>query len=145
VGDALRKRDLAARLERLYRDLWREFHRGDEDDLRQHERDLLSHLPTRGTVPLTWLSSHLLLPKSTASVLVKDLERRGYLTRRRRPDNERELAISLTPMGRRTVARYTVLNVQHLEQALSTVDDAELERALSLLEEIVSRHRASSQ
>jgi DNA-binding MarR family transcriptional regulator len=38
---------------------------------------------------LNELAAHLGLPKSSASVLAKDLERRGFLVRRRHPDDER--------------------------------------------------------
>ena len=97
------------RFERAYRRVWGALHRGDEPGLSQHERQLLHHVPAAGGVALTDLARHLALPKSTASVVVKDLERRGFVRRRRDARDERRLAIVLTAEGRRRVAADTVL------------------------------------
>ena len=58
---------------------------------------------------LTALARHLALPKSTASVVVKDLERRGFVERARDARDERRLAIVLSAEGRARVADDTVL------------------------------------
>ncbi len=127
------------RLERVYRALWAGLHRGDEAGLRQPERDVLAHIPADRSVPLTWLTTHLLLPKSTASGLVKSLERQGLVTRERRAGNERELAITLTPEGARQVSAHTVLDLGRLAAALDGIDAGRLEAALATLEAIATR------
>jgi MarR family transcriptional regulator, organic hydroperoxide resistance regulator len=109
------------RFERAYRRLWGALHRGDEPGLSQHERQLLHHVPAAGGVALTDLARHLALPKSTASVVVKDLERRGFVRRRRDARDERRLAIVLTAEGRRRVAGDTVLEPKPLAQALDAL------------------------
>jgi len=116
----------------LYGRLWAALHRGDEaEGLGQHERSLLAHVGSG--VSLTWLAGHLLLPKSTASVLVKDLERRGYLRRERDPGDERRLRITLTPDGERTMAADTVLEPAALSAALEVLTPADRARLLRLL------------
>src|SRR3954452_5098155 len=105
----------SARYELAYRRVWGALHRGDEADLGQHERQLLHHVPAEGGVALSSLARHLALPKSTASVLVKDLERRGFVRRAR---DERRLAIVVTGEGRRRVAADTVLEPAPLARAL---------------------------
>jgi DNA-binding MarR family transcriptional regulator len=45
------------------------------------------------------LSEELLLSPATLSPLLKRLEASGYVTRKRVPDDERSLAVSLTPSG----------------------------------------------
>jgi DNA-binding MarR family transcriptional regulator len=72
-------------------------------------------------VALIDLARHLALPKSTASVVVKDLERRGFVRRRRDARDERRLAIVLTAEGRRRVAADTVLEPEPLAQALDAL------------------------
>jgi DNA-binding MarR family transcriptional regulator len=122
--------------EELYRRLWAALHRGDEaEGLGQHERALLAHVGSG--VSLTWLARHLLLAKSTASVLVKDLERRGYLRRERDPGDERRLRITLTPAGERAVAADTVLEPAGLAAAMETLEPAERTRLLALLDRLV--------
>ena len=112
------------RFERAYRRIWGALHRGDEPGLSQHERQLLHHVPAEGGVALTDLARHLLLPKSTASVAVKDLERRGFVRRRRDARDERRLAIVLTGEGRRRVEADTVLEPEALAGALAGLDPA---------------------
>src|SRR4051794_26018837 len=88
------------RYEVAYRRVWGALHRGDEAGLGQHERQVLHHVPVEGGVALSWLARHLALPKSSTSVLVKDLERRGFVRRARDARDERRLAIVLTEAGR---------------------------------------------
>ena len=136
-------RELAVRLERVYRELWQELHRRDDEDLRQHEAQLLSHVPEEGGVTLGWAAGHLLIPKSTASVLVRSLEERGLVRRTRRPDNQRELAITLTPEGARRAAASTVLDTAALAEALARVGPERVEAALDTLAEVLRARRAS--
>lgn len=147
MGGALTDREaaaaLAVRLERIYRDLWGELHRPDEEGLRQHEAQLLSHVPEEGGVTLTWVAGHLLLPKSTASVLVRSLEERGLVRRERRPGNQRELAITLTPEGARRVAAATLLDTAALAEALGRLSRKRVEAALDTLDEVLRARRAT--
>jgi DNA-binding MarR family transcriptional regulator len=73
----------AEQFEDAYRRVWTELNRSDDPDLSQHERQLLHHIPATGGVTLGWLAGHLALPKSSTSVLIKSLERRGFVTRKR--------------------------------------------------------------
>jgi DNA-binding MarR family transcriptional regulator len=113
-------------------------HRGDEADLSQHERNLLHHVPAEGGVQLGHLAWHLALPKSTASTLVKDLERRGFLTRRRDPADERRLAITLTPLGHERVRADSVLDRTGLAAALAALPAGEREALVEAMEKVAA-------
>lgn len=125
--------------DKLYGRLWRALRRREADDLSQHEMQLLHHVPAAasGSVTLQQLAQHLALPKSTASMLVKDLERRGFLRRSRNPRNERELAIVLTDLGAARVAADTVLDPAGLAAALAQLSKKERRRMLEALEHLV--------
>jgi DNA-binding MarR family transcriptional regulator len=124
--------------ERLYGRLWRALRRREADDLSQHEIQLLHHVPGpgNGSISLNHLAHHLALPKSTASVLVKDLERRGFLRRARNPRNERELAIVLTDEGAARVAADTVLDPLELSAALGALSTEERRAMLGALDHL---------
>ena len=124
------------RFERAYRRLWGALHRGDEPGLSQHERQLLHHVPASGGVALMDVARHLALPKSTASVIVKDLERRGFVRRRRDRNDERRLAIVLTAEGRRRVAADTVLEPDRLARALAALPEARRVALLDAVEQL---------
>jgi DNA-binding MarR family transcriptional regulator len=122
------------RFERAYRRVWMSLHRGDEPTLSQHGRQLLHHVPAEGGIALTALAKHLALPKSTASVVVKDLERRGFVKRARDARDERRLAIVLSPEGRARVAADTVLEPDALARALAALDAERRAQLLQALE-----------
>ncbi|TMM40212.1 MAG: winged helix-turn-helix transcriptional regulator [Actinobacteria bacterium] len=113
------KGSAAEHFETLYRRVWGALNRPDAPDLSQHERQLLHHVPADGAVSLTWLAEHLALPKSTASMVVKSLGRRGFVERARDPADERRLAIVLTERGKARVGEDTVLDPEALKVALA--------------------------
>ncbi len=126
----------AERFERAYRRIFGALRRPDDVDLTQHEASLLAHIPPEGGVPLTWLAGHLALPKSTTSVLVKDLERRGFLRRRRDDLDERRLSIVLTDQGRERVTLDTVLDPARLAASLGAMTAAQRSALLHGLEQL---------
>jgi DNA-binding MarR family transcriptional regulator len=129
------------RFEAAYRQIWFAFNRSDDPDVSQHERQLLHHVPASGGVALGWLAHHLALPKSTTSVLVKDLERRGFVHRRRDPGDERRLAVVLTAKGRRRVAADTVLVPDRLGAALGALPVTTRRALLAGMERLAAQSR----
>jgi DNA-binding MarR family transcriptional regulator len=129
----------AEQFEQLYGRLWAALRRREQSDLSQHELQLLHHVPaprTGESISLNHLARHLALPKSTASVVVKELERRGFLRRARNPRNERELAIVLTDLGAERVAADTVLDPAGLTAALTALQPEERRSMLAALEHL---------
>jgi DNA-binding MarR family transcriptional regulator len=122
------------RFERAYRRVWGALHRGDDPELSQHERQLLHHVPTEGGIALNALAAHLALPKSTASVVVKDLERRGFVKRARDERDERRLAIVLSDAGAARVRADTVLEPDRLARALAELPEPVRAQLLSHFE-----------
>jgi DNA-binding MarR family transcriptional regulator len=127
------------RFQTAYRRLWLQLRRGDDPDLSEHERQLLHHIPAGAPgVPLGTLADHLGLPRSSASVLVKGLARRGFVRRARDRHDERRLALVLTAAGARRVAADTVLDGARLDAALAALDRAERDALLAGLERLAA-------
>ena len=112
--------------------------KGDVDDLSQHERQLLHHVSDKRGIPLGIVANHLGIPKSSASERVKSLERRGFLTRRRDPDDERRLSIVLTDMGVARVKRDGVLDLVRLAAALKKISAEDKKALLAALERLAA-------
>jgi DNA-binding MarR family transcriptional regulator len=75
-------------------------------------------------------------------VVVKDLERRGFLRRARDTRDERRLAIVLTGAGAERVRADTVLDPERLGRALAALPEAargELLRGLEALTDAAER------
>jgi DNA-binding MarR family transcriptional regulator len=111
----------AEQFDQLYGRIWRAFFKADDEDLTQHERQLLHHIGSERGTALRAVADHLGLPKSSASERVKSLERRGFLTRRRDTRDERRLAIVLTAAGIARVSRDSVLDLGRLAAALRKI------------------------
>jgi DNA-binding MarR family transcriptional regulator len=129
-------RSQAEQFEESYRRVGDALARPDDPDLSSHERQLLHHIPVQDGVPLTWLARHLALPKSTTSVLIKDLAARGFVRRTRDDRDERRLALVLTGKGRRRVEQDRVLEPRLLAEALASLPQttrAALVRAMERL------------
>ena len=129
---------IAEQFDVLYSSLWRAFFKPEAADLSQHERQLLHHVPAVRGIPLGDVSNHLGIPKSSASEQVKSLERRGFLRRRRDPDDERRLSIVLTKKGQERVASDSVLDLDRLTAALKKLSPMERVALLAGLERLTA-------
>jgi DNA-binding MarR family transcriptional regulator len=119
--------------------VWLHLRRGDDPDLSEHERQLLHHIPARPPgVTLGEVADHLALPRSSASVLVKDLARRGFVRRARDRVDERRLALLLTAEGARRVAADSVLDPERLDAALAVLDPDARTALVEALERIAA-------
>jgi DNA-binding MarR family transcriptional regulator len=131
------RRSAADRFESAFRVCWAALHSPADPEFAPNELELLRHVGDEPDgVALTWLAGHLGWPKSTTSVLVKDLERRGLVARRRRADDERRLAIALTPRGSARVAADRILEPGRLAAALRILSPAVREQLLEGLEQL---------
>jgi DNA-binding MarR family transcriptional regulator len=138
-GPTHARRSAADRFESAYRQCSSALHSPADPDVSSHELELLRHVGAeREGVALTWLAKHLGWPKSTTSVLVKDLERRGLLARARRDDDERRLAIALTVKGSARVAGDRVLEPRRLAAALRALSPVVREQLLDGLEHLAA-------
>ena len=128
----------AEQFDQLYGRLWRAFFKADVEDLSQHELQLLHHVGDERGVPLGVVARHLGIPKSSASERVKSLERRGFLTRRRDPADERRLSIVLTEAGAARVRRDSVLDLVRLAAALRKISAEDRKALLASLERLAA-------
>jgi DNA-binding MarR family transcriptional regulator len=125
------------RFEAAYGRVWMHLRRGDDGDLSEHERQLLHHIPAAPPgVPLGDVARHLALPNSSASVLVKDLARRGFVRRTRDRRDERRLALVLTSRGAARVAADSVLDPERLAGALAALGAGERRALVAALERV---------
>ncbi len=76
-----------------------ELSKAGHPDIEPCHGDLFACLFKDGPLPLTELAKRSGRSKSTISVMVAHLERKGYLQKTKDPSNARSRIISLTPMG----------------------------------------------
>jgi DNA-binding MarR family transcriptional regulator len=128
----------AKRFDDLYRRLWAMLARHADEGLPHRAREALHHVPARDGISLSDLAKHLALPRSSTSVLVKELGRRGLVTRARDPADERKLAIVLTGAGARLLAADSVLQPERLAAALGALPPPRRAALLQALDEVAT-------
>ena len=85
------------------------------------------------------LGEHLYLDSGTLTPVLKKLEQKGYLTRRRGPEDERNLLAELTPAGMALVEKAEAVPEQMCACLSLTQEDRQLLKdALSRLMEVFS-------
>lgn len=85
------------------------------------------------------LGEHLYLDSGTLTPVLKKLEQKGYLTRRRSPEDERNLLAELTPAGMTLVEKAEAVPEQMCACLSLTQEDRQLLKdALSRLMEVFS-------
>lgn len=85
------------------------------------------------------LGEHLYLDSGTLTPVLKKLEQKGYLTRRRSPEDERNLLAELTPAGMALVEKAEAVPEQMCACLSLTQEDRQLLKdALSRLMEVFS-------
>lgn len=138
-------RQEAERFEEAFRLIYLSLRPQAHPELTEHELHLVLHVRVQGGRTLTWLAEHFGLPKSTASVMMKRLEARGFLKRARDPADERRLLIQLGPKGRRLAASYSTLNLESLRDALSALKEGDRRRLVQLVERVAEAASANTQ
>ncbi|HTB76427.1 MAG TPA: MarR family transcriptional regulator [Polyangiaceae bacterium] len=79
----------------------------------------LGSRPTIGT-----LAARLCLEHNTVVQLIDKLERHGYVTRERSPENRREVLVTLTPSAESVLAHLSVLHREQLRNAGPALHEA---------------------
>ena len=83
------------------------------------------------------LGKSLGIDPSTMVALIDDLEARGFVERRRRPEDRRAHAVYLTDEGRTTLSRGRRVAARMQEKLLARLDPAEREELARLLNKVV--------
>jgi DNA-binding MarR family transcriptional regulator len=112
------------------------------DDVSTVQLRALTVLSAEPHCNLGTLAEHMAVALSTASRLVERLVAAGLVDRRTSEANRREVALSLTEHGRRTLERYDAIRLEALHARLAALppdDRAAVLRGMRLLVAVPSR------
>ena len=132
---------LAARLRLTVVRLGRQLRRQDPTPLSVSQLSALATLVYSGPLGVGQLAEAEILPSPAATRLADKLEEAGLISRQMNPNDRRGVLLSATPTGVDLVARRERLGNAWLAARLrsfSEDDRSAIERAVSLLEEIVA-------
>jgi DNA-binding CsgD family transcriptional regulator len=112
--------------------------RREHPDLSDHESAIVVHIPVGATRSMRWLAEHFEMPLRLISLHVRRLVDRGFLARARDPADRRRWLVELGPRGRQFIAAYRLLDARDLRAGLATLDDAQRDSLVSLLERLAT-------
>jgi DNA-binding MarR family transcriptional regulator len=102
----------------------------------EHQASVLDHLhPARATT-MSKLAEHMGVGRSTMSITVRRLARRGYIACKRNKDDARSVYLTLTRAGARTRELNTLLDPELVAEKFNLMSPATLEGALQGMESL---------
>jgi len=116
------------------------------EDVSAHQASILDHLDEVDPMTMTDLAGHMGVTVATMSLAIDRLERKGYVRRRRDPQDGRRVLLRVTPAGVRLREAKSVLDPVRVEQVLAHLSPANREAALNglqLLAHASERHMRS--
>ncbi|PMR67465.1 MarR family winged helix-turn-helix transcriptional regulator [Halomonas heilongjiangensis] len=113
-------------------------------NLTQLQYVLLSALDEKGALDQITLGGFTALDRNTVAVVVRKLEERGLVTRRRNPEDRRSMLVTLTEEGERLRldAESAVLAAQ--DEILAPLSEPERETLCRLLQRLADENNALS-
>lgn len=113
-------------------------------NLTQLQYVLLSALDEKGALDQITLGGFTALDRNTVAVVVRKLEERGLVTRRRNPEDRRSMLVTLTEEGERLRldAESAVLDAQ--DEILAPLSEPERETLCRLLQRMADENNALS-
>ena len=125
---------LNARLHATARDfLELELIKAGHPDIEPCHGDLFACLFNDGPLPLTELAQKSGRSKSTVSVMVTHLERKGYLQKEKDPSNARSRIICLTQKGAELESVFNKISQRMQDKLKNSLADSEIQRLELLL------------
>ena len=116
-------------------------------DLTMAQAKLLYVVMAAGEPSLSEIAGRLRVTPSTASGAVDHLVGLGLLSRVEDPSNRRQIRVSITPLGSRTIEQISELGTRQMTALFQTVSDADLEvvqRAIGILSDAVATLEAGA-
>lgn len=115
---------------------WRMRSKTIQTDITSEQYRLLKHLSRCGPLSVSALAGFWGVSVSAMSITTQRLERSGYVTRLRSPNDQRRVSITVTPLGTSAWQEWHQTRVQALAQVLETLpqaDQTDLQRILNKL------------
>jgi DNA-binding MarR family transcriptional regulator len=102
---------------------------------------VLSVVKHRGPVSQREVCDALGVHASDMVEIVDLVERQGWVERRRDPTDRRRYQLTITPEGRKTLARYDAIAAQAEDVVLEPLSDTERRRLIDLVTKVISAPR----
>jgi DNA-binding MarR family transcriptional regulator len=110
----------------------------DDVSVSTREAHAIESIGENRCVNVTQIAEHFGFTKSAASQLVSKLTRQGFVGKKQAGHSNKELQLSLTPLGWQAFESHATMHGMDLQQVLDTMDSVEI-NVLIQLDELLGR------
>lgn len=104
-----------------------------ENGLTPTQFSVLETLYSKGTLRIQDLIDKMLATSGNMTVVIKNMERDGWISRSCDPNDRRSFLVSLTPEGQKKIEASLPTHIDALVEAMRILDDQEKETLINIL------------
>ncbi|AND79956.1 MarR family winged helix-turn-helix transcriptional regulator [Streptococcus pantholopis] len=104
-----------------------------EDNLTATQFAALDVLYAKGEMTIGELIDKMLATSGNMTVVIKNMEKKGWVSRRLNPEDRRAYLVDLTSLGRRVIERALPAHIEKVEAVFSLLSENEQEELIALL------------
>lgn len=116
-----------------------------EDDLTQTQFAVLDVLYSKGAMKVGQLIDNILATSGNMTVVIRNMEKKGWVTRHTCPDDKRAYLVSLTDVGRQVIEHALPLHMAKIEETFSVLTEEEQDQLIRLLKKFKPREQNNLQ
>lgn len=103
------------------------------DQLTPTQFGVLDVLYAKGTMKIGDLLDSMLATSGNMTVVIRNMEKKGWVTRTTCPNDKRAYLVALTPQGRQVIEHALPLHIAKVEETFAVLTEEEQESLIQLL------------
>ncbi|WP_423218205.1 MarR family winged helix-turn-helix transcriptional regulator [Streptococcus equinus] len=116
-----------------------------QDDLTPTQFSVLDVLYSKGPMKIAELIDSILATSGNMTVVIRNMEKKGWVTRHTCPDDKRAYLVTLTDAGRQVIEHALPLHIEKIEETFSVLTEEEQEELIRLLKKFKPREQNNLQ
>lgn len=116
-----------------------------QDDLTPTQFSVLDVLYSKGPMKIAELIDSILATSGNMTVVIRNMEKKGWITRHTCPSDKRACLLTLTDAGRQVIEHALPLHIEKIEETFSVLTEDEQEELIRLLKKFKPREQNNLQ
>lgn len=116
-----------------------------QDDLTPTQFSVLDVLYSKGPMKIAELIDSILATSGNMTVVIRNMEKKGWITRHTCPSDKRACLLTLTAAGRQVIEHALPLHIEKIEETFSVLTEDEQEELIRLLKKFKPREQNNLQ
>ena len=109
------------------------------------KEDVLDVLYSKGPMKIGKLMESILATSGNMTVVIRNMEKKGWVTRHTCPDDKRAYLVTLTDAGRQVIERALPLHIEKIQDIFSVLTEEEQKELIRLLKKFKPREHINLQ